>query len=174
MANITTTVRNILETTPTIARSMLTAASDDLLDFRDAPDAWNARQVLSHLAEGEITDWMPRIELMLSDAADRRFVPFDREGGFARYDGWRVPALLDEFERLRMANLARLDARHLSDDDLARTGIHPELGQVTLRQLIACWATHDLAHLNQMSRLFVRAIGPEVGPWKAFFSLLKP
>jgi hypothetical protein len=174
MTNITTTVHRVLETTPGIVRSLLSAASDDLLDFRDGPDAWDARQVLTHLAEGEITDWMPRIELILSDAAERRFVPFNREGGFARYDGWRVPALLDEFERLRTANLARLDTRDLTDDDLARTGIHPELGQVTLRQLIACWATHDLAHLNQLSRLFVRGIGPEVGPWKVFFSLLKP
>jgi hypothetical protein len=95
------------------------------------------------------------VELMLGPDADKRFTPFDREGGFARYQGWTVAALVDEFDRLRRGNLFRLDELNITADDLDRTGIHPDLGVVTLSQLLSCLATHDLAHIEQITRSLV-------------------
>ena len=70
-----------------------------------------------------------------------------------------------EFERLRHSNVTRLQQFAVTDTELARTGVHPEFGTVTLSQLLACWATHDLAHINQITRSLVRHWGPSVGPW---------
>ena len=128
--------------------------------------------MLCHVTDGEVTDWMPRLDVILSSGDDRTFTPFDREAGFTVYAGWSAEQLLQEFERLRAANLARLDALDLQYSDLRRTGIHPALGVVTAAQLLACWATHDLAHTAQISRSLVRFFGAHVGPWRQYFSLL--
>ena len=114
---------------------------------------------------------MPRVRKIRS--GDGRFTPFDREEGFTRYQGWTATALVGEFAQLRRANLAARDAICLTITDLDAAGEHPEFGRVTLRQLLACWATHDLALTARISRLLTRAFGRDVGPWAAYFSLLK-
>jgi hypothetical protein len=67
----------------------------------------------------------------------------------------------------------KLETLKISVPHLRMTGEHPELGTVTLEQLLACWATHDMAHVAQISRLLTRAFGRHVGPWKRYFSLLQ-
>jgi hypothetical protein len=165
-------VRKVLSTTPAALRSLVAGAPDSARDFREAPGAWTPLQVLCHVTDGEVTDWMPRLDLILSPGESRTFTPFDREAGFRVYAGWSTEQVLVEFARLRAANLARLGALDLRDSDLQRTGVHPELGVVTAGQLLACWATHDLAHIAQISRSLVRFFGPHVGPWRKYFSLL--
>jgi hypothetical protein len=165
-------VREVLATTPSTLRALIAGVPAAALHYREADGAWTPTQVLAHVADGEITDWMPRLSLMLTGAEPRQFAPYDREGGFVRYAGWEAPALVQEIERLRAANLARLRTLEIGDADLGRTAIHPVLGVVTLRQLLNCWATHDLAHIAQIARAFVRYFGAEVGPWRQFFSLL--
>ena len=165
-------VQSVLSRTPSILRALIEGAPAAAIDFHEQAGAWSAKQVLCHVCEGEITDWIPRIEIILAPDGSKAFSPFDREGGFVRYAGWSVSALLDEFERLRKTNLARLAGMKLSATDLERTGEHPDLGVVTLAQLLACWATHDLAHIEQITRGFVRHWGPDVGPWRKYYRLL--
>lgn len=167
-----TDIRRVLATTPGVLRGLIAAAPARALEFRETPDAWTPRQVLCHVTDGEVTDWMPRLELILSAGETRPFAPFDREAGFLVYEGWSADDLLAEFERLRTENLSRLDGFRLGATDLARLGRHPEFGTVTLAQLVACWATHDLAHIAQIARALVRFVGPHVGPWRQYFSLL--
>ena len=166
-------IRTVLVATPSIVEALVSPLSDAAVNFREAPAAWTVREVLCHLIDAEVHNWMPRVEILMSDAVDRRFRPFDREAGFETYGAWTTDALVREFGRLRAASLAKLAAYRIEGDMLARTAIHPELGTVTLAQQLACWATHDLAHLNQISRVLVRHFGPGVGPWKAYFSLLR-
>ena len=165
--------RKILARTPAAVRNLVEPVGDEAREFHEAPGAWNVREVLCHLADGEIADWVPRIAIILSDAPDKRFTPFDREAGFTRYQGWTCAALLDEFERLRADSLARFDALPLRPDTLSCTGLHPEFGAVTLGQLIACWVTHDFAHTAQISRILARHFGTRIGPWTKYFSLLR-
>ncbi len=169
---MTSDVRHVLARTPSILRALIEGAAQSAVEFHEKPEAWSPKQVLCHLAEAEITDWMPRIEIILGTNEDRRFTPFDREGGFARYAGWDAAAVLNEFERLRNSNVTRLQQFNLTAAELVRTGIHPEFGTVTLSQLLACWATHDLAHINQITRSLVRHWGPSIGPWRKYYSLL--
>jgi hypothetical protein len=100
-------------------------------------------------------------------------MPYDREGGFLRYRGWTAESLVGEFGQLRRANLDKLERLRLSAPHLTLVGEHPEFGPVTLAQLLACWATHDMAHVSQIGRLLTRSFGRDVGPWKKYFSLLQ-
>ena len=141
--------------------------------LHEAPNAWSPFQVLVHLVHAEDEDWIPRIQIVLAETGPRRFTSFDREGGIRKY-GQQSPAeLLDLFATKRRASLATLTELQISSADLSRTATHPELGEVTLAQLLACWVTHDLAHISQIGRSLVRYHGASVGPWRAFFSLLR-
>ena len=163
-------VRASLAQAPRIVEGLIAAAPNEALTWREADGAWNIVEVLCHIADGEITDWMPRAERILSGGG--RFMPYDREGGFTRYRGWTAEALVGEFGQLRRANLEKLETLRLSAPHLRLQGEHPEFGPVTLAQLLACWATHDMAHVAQISRLLTRSFGRDVGPWKKYFSLL--
>lgn len=163
-------VRAALAQGPRIVEGLVAAAPKHALTWREAEGTWNIVEVLCHLADGEITDWMPRVERILGGGG--RFVPYDREGGFGRYNGWTADALVGEFGQLRRANLEKLDNLRITAPHLRLSGEHPELGPVTLEQLLACWATHDMAHAAQISRLLTRSFGQHVGPWKKYFSLL--
>lgn len=160
-----------LARTPDAFRGLIGGAPPAAIQFRERPDAWTVHEVLCHVTDGEVTDWRPRVAMIVGDG-DKRFTPFDREGGERHYGHWQTQPLLAEFERLRRDNLAYLERLELDDAALERTGIHPEFGDVTLRQLLATWVVHDLAHVNQISRVLVRHLGPQVGPWTKYFSLL--
>lgn len=156
---------------PRIVEGLVAAAPREALTWREAEGAWTCVEVLCHLADGEITNWMPRLNCILDGGG--RFTPFDREGGFRRYRGWTADALVGEFGQLRRANVEKLDRLGLTPARLQLRGEHPEFGSVTLEQLIACWATHDFAHVTQISRVLTRACGQHVGAWRAYFSLLR-
>ena len=166
-------VSSILSATPAVFRGLLSSLSKDALHYRDTPDSWSPFQVLCHMVDGEMTNWIPRLERILSDQPEKPFTPFDREAGFAVYEGWKLPSLLDEFERLRSLNLTRLATVDGREATLRRTGVHPAFGEVTLGQLLACWATHDATHIAQISRSLTRYAGAHIGPWREYFSVLK-
>jgi DinB family protein len=163
----------LLLSTPASLRALTAGVQRPALRFREDRSAWTIPEVVSHMTDAEIVDWMPRIDIILSDQSDKRFAPFDRTGGFKRYKGWSLADVLEEFDRLRRLNVEKLLSVRLRSESLERTGIHPDLGTVTLEQLIACWVTHDCAHLAQISRILTRYFGANIGPWKAYFSLLK-
>src|SRR5262252_2167629 len=164
--------RRTLEATPSTLRHLLGHLPEDALAFHEAPGTWSAVEVLRHLADGEAHDWIPRARVILSDG-DKRFTPFERERGLQVYRDWTGAQMLDEFQRLRDDSLRAWTALGLSECGLSAQGIHPEFGPVTLGQLLACWVTHDLAHVNQISRVLVRRFGRAIGPWTKYFSLLR-
>jgi hypothetical protein len=87
--------------------------------------------------------------------------------------GKAFPQLLDEFARVRSENLDELRALNLRPEDLERRGRHPAFGAVTLSQLLATWAAHDLTHLHQISRVMAHQYGQAVGPWSAYLGVLQ-
>ena len=137
------------------------AVLDALL--RDLPDTWTLRNegdrtwspfdIVGHLIHGERTDWMPRVRTVLQFGESRPFEAFDRLGHERDSAGKSLGELLDEFSRLRSESLSELRALNLRDKDLERRGRHPVFGTVTLSQLLATWADHDLTHLHQISRV---------------------
>ena len=136
------------------------------------PGQWSAFDVVGHLIDGEETDWIPRARIILAKGPDRRFEPFDRHRHVDRNRGKRLEELVDEFSWLRDDNLSTLASWRLSPGQLALTGEHPELGTVTLQQLLATWVVHDLGHVAQLARGLSSRWGGEVGPWRAYLPVL--
>ena len=163
----------ILSRTPRVLREWLLDLPDAWLSADEGPDTWNARVVLGHLIHGEDADWVPRAGIILGGSGSGRFEPYDRFAQFERFKNHSVPELLELFARRRSENLATVEAWRLTPVQLALTGIHPEFGPVTLEQLLATWVVHDLDHLAQIARVMAKRYAAEVGPWKAYLSILK-
>lgn len=161
----------ILERTPRVLSDLLDELPSDWTEANEGPDTWSPRQIVLHLINGEQTDWIPRARIILKQSASRRFDPFDRVGGFASRKPLRD--LLDEFDNLRADNVATLRGWNLKEKDLDLTGEHPELGSVTMRQLLATWVVHDLSHISQITRIMARAYTQAVGPWTKYFRVLQ-
>ena len=163
----------------------LLARTPGVLDalLRDLPEAWTLRNegagtwsafnVVGHLIHGERTDWIPRARVILEFGETQDFEPFDRWGQARESEGKPLGPLLNEFARLRSQGLAELRAMNLQPKDLERRGRHPALGVVTLSQLLATWAAHDLTHLHQISRVMAHQYAAAVGPWHAYLGVLK-
>jgi DinB superfamily len=162
----------VLERTPRVLVALLEGLPATWTTAEGDPGAWSAFDVVGHLIDGEETDWMPRARIILDQGADRRFVPFDRERHRSRNRGRSLASLLDEFARLRAGNVAELRRLRLRPAQLALAGEHPELGPVTLRQLLATWVAHDLTHVAQVSRTMARHYRQAVGPWRAYLPAL--
>jgi len=139
---------------------------------KEGKNSWSPFDIVGHLIVGERTDWMQRARMILEHGEARAFDPFDRLAQVKESQGKSLEQLLDEFARLRKQNLAGLKALNLQPEDLARRGIHPELGAVTLSQLLATWAVHDLTHLHQVSRVMAHQYCDAVGPWSAYLGVL--
>jgi hypothetical protein len=162
----------ILVRTPTTLRSLLADLPDSWLETNEGEGTFSPRDVVGHLIHGEKTDWVPRIRLILDSGERRPFEPFDRFGFREAIRGVPTMTLLDEFQALRTASLTALAGFSLTPEDLARNGRHPELGSVTLGQLLATWAVHDLNHICQIVRVMSKRYAAAVGPWKAFLGVL--
>jgi DinB superfamily len=162
----------ILERTPKVVRSMLDGLSEEWMTGGDE-SSWAPFDIVGHLIHGELTDWIPRARIILEQGENRTFEPFDRLAQFELSKGKSLPELLDEFEQFRAEGLSTLLSWNLTDEQLRLIGNHPELGEVTLEQLIATWAVHDLTHIRQIATVMARGYEKTVGPWKEYLSILK-
>jgi len=162
----------LLERTPRVLHELLAGLPESWLSKRDTPDGWTAKDVVGRLISAELDDWIPRAERILSDGTARAFDPFDRFAHVERDRDASLHQLLDQFAELRAQSIERM--RELaSDDDLDRRGLHPELAEVTLGELIATWTVHDLDHIAQVFAALAGARDAQVGPWKAYLGILK-
>lgn len=163
----------VLERTPRVLRSLLEGLPEDLLHGNEGPETFSPFDVVGHLIHGEETDWIPRIRIILEHGESKPFAPFDRFAFRETSRGKSLAELLAVFESLRERNIEVLKGLGLTRERLALKGTHPELGPVTLRQLLATWVAHDLGHLGQIVRVMARQYSSEVGPWREFLSILK-
>ncbi len=162
----------ILEQTPKTLSSLLSNLSNEWIFCNEGKDTWSAFDVVGHLIHCENTDWIPRLNIILSNRDDKTFDPFDRFAQFENSKRKSLEMLLDEFQKIRAENLEYLKLLELSEDELLLKGNHPTLGEVTLKELLATWVTHDLGHIAQISRVMAKQYKNEVGPWTAFISIL--
>jgi len=162
----------VLERTPATFRALLADLPDAWTTPNEGPDTFSAYDNVGHLIHGERTDWMPRARLILAQGANRTFEPYDRFAQVRESRGKTLATLLDEFARLRAANIDELRGWCLTPDQLGLQGEHPALGTVTLEQLLATWVAHDLGHLAQTSRVLAKQYRDAVGPWRAYLPVL--
>jgi hypothetical protein len=163
----------LLERTPRVLYHWLAGLSDTWTAHNEGPDTFSPYDVLGHLIHGERTDWVPRLEIILSPRPDKLFPTFDRFAQLQESKGKSLGDLLKEFSDVRAASLSKVRAFRLTPADLDKTGVHPKFGDVTARQLLSTWAAHDLDHIMQISRVMAKQIGGNVGPWVEYLRILR-
>jgi hypothetical protein len=163
----------LLSRTPATLDALLRGLPGTWVRCNEGEASWSAYDIVGHLIVGERTDWMTRARIILENGEARPFDRFDRFAQERESQGKSLEQLLDEFARLRKENLIALEALNLQPDDLNRRGTHPALSVVTLSQLLATWAVHDLTHLHQLSRVMAHQYREAVGPWSIYLGVLQ-
>ena len=163
----------LLSRTPATLNLLLRGMPNIWAHSNEGKDTWSAFDIVGHLAAGERSDWMPRLRIILDNGEARAFDPFDRFAQSKESQGKSLEQLLDEFARLRKESLTALEALNLQQHVLTRRGTHPALGPVTVSELLATWAVHDLTHLHQLSRVMAHQYRDAVGPWSAYLGVLR-
>jgi len=163
----------LLARTPAALNALLRDLPETWTFRNEGENTWSVFDVVGHLNHGERTDWMPRARTILQFGEAKPFEPFDREAQGRESQGKSLGQLLDEFASLRSENLQELRALNLKPEDLARRGRHPALGVVTLSELLATWAAHDLTHLHQISRVMAYQYREAVGPWTRYLGVMQ-
>lgn len=163
----------ILQRTPATLNTMLRNLPEEWLMHNEGPDTWSPFDIVGHLLHGEETNWIVRARHIIEEGESRPFDPFDRFGQFEKSRGKTIAELLDSFARLRESNLETLAGWNLTAADMQKRGSHPDLGTVTLGQLLATWTVHDLSHMAQICRVMCRQYTEAVGPWVAYLPILR-
>ncbi|HEX6226757.1 MAG TPA: DinB family protein [Chryseolinea sp.] len=169
--NIAETVE-ILRRTPFVLEAMLKGLSREWLEGNEGENTWSPHIVLGHLIIAEENNWIPRLSKIVS-GSDNKFAPFDRFAQVTLYKDTPTQDLLKKFSDARKQSLLTLSTIPLEQEKFDWKGIHPDLGEVTLGQLLSTWTVHDLDHINQISRVMAKQYADAVGPWKNYLGVLK-
>lgn len=163
----------VLSRTPQTLKELLLGIDEEWTSNNEGTDTWSPYDIIGHLIHGEKTDWIPRAKIILSSEENKDFKPFDRFAQFEESEGKILEQLLNEFESLRVSNLSVLKSLNIGPTDLAKEGIHPAFGKVTLAHLLSTWVVHDLGHIHQICRVMAKQYTNEVGPWTEYLGVLK-
>ena len=163
----------ILERTPHVLIQLTNNLSADWTMNNEGGETWSVFDVIGHLIHGEKTDWITRMEIILSEGTNKDFEPFDRFAQLEESKGKSLEQLLKEFLVARELSLTKLISFKLTENDFNKTGIHPKFGAVTLSQLIAAWTVHDLDHISQISRVMSKQYKEQSGPWIEYMKILR-
>jgi hypothetical protein len=163
----------LLSRTPAALNALLRDLPETWTSHSEGENTWSVFVIVGHLIHAERADWMPRVRTILQFGETQAFASFDRSGHVRECQGRSLGQLLDEFARVRSENLGELRALNLRREDLGRRGRHPSFGTVTLSQLLATWAAHDLTHLHQVSRVLAHQYREAVGPWSVYLGVLQ-
>jgi hypothetical protein len=164
--------RAILQNGPHRLRALVDGLPSNLLHANEGPGTWSPHQVIGHIVYAERADWIPRLLIALDGGGDGEFEPFDRQAQERLFADTPISDLLDELTTRRADNLRVLDERVHGPAELSTTAMHPELGRVTVAQLLSTWALHDWGHCVQISRIIAKSYRDSVGPWARYFSVL--
>jgi hypothetical protein len=163
----------LLERTPGTLDELLRGMPDEWTTANEGPDSWSPREIVGHLSHAERNDWIPRVHHLLEFGESQPFSPFDRLPQREQIQRKEMDELLAEFAALRATSLDQLRKLDLGSAEMERRGFHPALGRVTLNQLLATWAAHDLTHLHQISRVMAHQYREAVGPWSKFLGVMQ-
>src|SRR5256885_50901 len=103
----------LLERTPKALNALLRDLPDSWTMRNEGEKSWSPYDIVGHLIHGELTDWLPRARRILEHGESKPFDKFDRFAQERESKGKSLEQLLDEFTRLRSANLRELRAMNL-------------------------------------------------------------
>ena len=163
----------VLTRTPAVLRAMLQGLSEPWIVNNYGEQTFSPFDVVGHLVHGERFDYIARIQRILSEGDRVPLEKFDRYAMYEESKGKSIDDLLTEFAALRAANLDRVRTLRL-EEHLNDKGLHPVLGPVTMKNLLACWVAHDLNHIHQIAKCMAIQYREEVGPWAKFLGVYGP
>jgi uncharacterized damage-inducible protein DinB len=164
--------KEILRRTPATLKSLLRHIPEEWANANEGSESWSPFDVVGHLVHAEEADWIPRARVILKYGESGTFEPFDRFAMFEKSRGQSLNDLLDRFERLRAESLKELEGMNLKPEMWGKRGTHPELGVVTLSQLLSTWVVHDLGHIGQIVRVMAKQYTEAVGAWQTYLPVL--
>jgi hypothetical protein len=137
---------------------------------RPAANKWSVQEVLAHLDDIEEIGMRARVAAMI-EADDPLLPSIDQEkrAKEMEYDRKNPVRSLAGFARQRQANVKWL--KKLRPAQLKRQGTHPEVGAISVEELVTEWAFHDLGHLKQILEIKRYALYPRMGSMRAFYKL---
>ena len=162
----------ILERTPAVLTALLEGLSDDWIINNEGPETFSPYDVVGHLIHGEKTDWTARAKMILEFGNTKTFERWNRVAMYEESKDKSLQQLLNEFAAIRKVNIIWFTSLQLTETDLDKKGMHPVLGDVTLRHLLSTWVVHDLTHIAQITRVMAKQYKEEMGPWPEFFRIL--
>jgi hypothetical protein len=162
----------ILERTPAVLTALLAGISDDWVMKNEGPETFSPYDVVGHLIHGEKTDWVARAKMILEFGNTKTFERWNRVAMYEESKDKSLQQLLNEFAAIRKENIIWFTSLQLTENDLDKKGMHPVLGDVTLRHLLSTWVVHDLTHIAQITRVMAKQYKDEMGPWPQFFRIL--
>ena len=171
---ITTNRRSVseqLEATPIILRALIGPLHAEEAGWKPAPQRFSIAEVMAHLCDVEQQVFRTRLERMVKeDHAPLAFYDQDAIAAAGGYAGRDAHETLQAFHRHRVDNIAYVHGLPAELD--SRVGIHPELGPITIAQLLNEWAFHDLGHIRQIAEL-LRAYRyyPHLGAFQRYYAV---
>ncbi len=162
----------VLARTPATLQSLLGGTSPRWHARDEGAGTWSPWDVVGHLIYADEAVWLPRAATIREHGEERPFPPGNPEAHGTLFAGWSLAAVLARLAATRAASLATIEAWALTADDLERRGRHTVFGSVTLGQLLAAWAVHDLNHVAQAVRVMARQYTDEVGVWHDQMAIL--
>jgi hypothetical protein len=119
------------------------------VERKPAPNKWNAREIICHLADTELV-FAFRLRQAIAEQ-DHVVQPFDQDNWATAYSVYDIQSALATFAMVRAWNLTFI--RSLPPDAFSRTLTHPERGSMTFQVLVETMAGHDLNHLRQLDAI---------------------
>lgn len=143
------------------------ALPDPVLRWHPAEGEWCVKDVLGHIIEAERRGFAGRIKIILANARPT-FEGWDpAEVAKARTDCEKdTAALVTELLQMREQSVALVAG--LRADDLTRSGRHPKVGELTVRDLLQEWVHHDRNHLKQILTNIQLYAWPHMGNARKF------
>lgn len=158
---------SLLGKTPQVLETLLDDLPEELLQWKPNPDRWSISEVLAHLSALEAVYAERARRMMVEDSP--ALARYDLERAKARKEYSHGPGAenLAQFTALRRSTAALLNSLPASAG--VRTGVHSELGTITLAHMLYEWASHDLGHLRQIEELYrAHAFHPNSGPFMKY------
>ena len=135
---------------PKRMKKLLKDYSEKQLAKQPAPGKWSAKEVMAHMADGEV---ILGARIRFIAAMDNPSIPgYDQDRFVERLgiDKVKTKALVDAFTNMRAINVALLE--RLPKEAFARVGHHSERGIESVETMVTMYAGHDFLHEAQLVR----------------------
>lgn len=134
---------------PAALRQQLAGLGEEALRFRPAAGEWSAVENIGHLIDIDVLMGGRVGQIIARDTPPLQPLDVDEAVRRGDYQQKHAPFLLSTFAERRAALVE--EWRYIMPANLARAGLHPTRGPMTIADIIALVARHDLQHRDQIA-----------------------